>query len=85
MSYLAFKEKMNSLKTDQFERHAFFERAQVYAVASFWIVFTAFLLWHGHEIEKREKAALRSPSIPEAVSVSQDEIPMPTARISKHK
>lgn len=85
MSYLAFKEKMNSLKHDEFERRAFYDRVQVYAVASFWIVFTVFLLWHGHEKEKQEKAALRPPVIPEAVSVSQDGIPMPTARISKHK
>lgn len=85
MSYLAFKEKMNSLKSDEFERHQFFETAQVIGVAGFWIIFTVALLAYGHKQEQRERAARRLPTIPEAVTVSQDRIPMPTAQVVKKK
>jgi len=85
MGYLAFKERMNTLKTDEYERRRFMDRAQVYGVAGFWIFFTVALLVYGHEKDKRERAAHRPPTIPEAVSVSQDGISLPSAPHLKRK
>lgn len=53
--YLAFKEKLNSLKDDDSYRRRFIERLQVYVVASFWVLLTVLLLYLGHEKESNER------------------------------
>lgn len=85
MSYLAFKERMNQLKTDEYERHRLTSHVQVYSVATFWILFTGTLLYYGHQKELRERSAQRPLTIPEAVAVSRDAIPMPSAHITQVK
>ncbi len=85
MSLLQFKEKLFSLKNDEFERRRAFDRAQVFAVASFWIIFTVVLLWYGRKQELREQAARRPPVIPEAVTVSHDRTSMPTTHVYRQK
>lgn len=85
MSYLQFKEKLYSLKNDEFQRQRVFERIQVYLVAGVWIAFTAVLLWHGRQKELRDRAAHRPPVIPEAVTVSQGRTPLPTTLYSKKR
>ena len=85
MSYLLFKEKLNAIKTDEFERKKFLDGVQVITVAGFWIFITAALLVYGREKERKEQAAHRPPVIPEAVSVSKDQISVPTTQIERHK
>lgn len=85
MGYLAFKEKINAIKTDEYERRKFMDRAQVYVVAIFWISCTVALLMYGREKERREQAAHRPPTVPEAVTVSQDGISLPSAPLLKRK
>ncbi len=69
--YLAFKEKMNSLRHDEFERHQFMNRLQTGFVAAFWIGLSVVLLYVGHEKELRERAAFKPPTIPELSQPSQ--------------
>lgn len=85
MGYLAFKEKINSLKTDDYERRRFMVHTRVFVIAGFWIFFTVALFVYGREKERKERAAHRPPTIPEAVTVSQDGISLPSAPVLNNK
>jgi hypothetical protein len=78
--YLAFKEKLNSLRNDEFERHKFMNRLQVGFVAVFWVGLSVALLYYGHQKELREKAAYKQPTIPEISQPSQTQVVTPPAK-----
>lgn len=69
--YLAFKEKLNSLRHDEFEHHQFMNRLQGGFVAAFWILLSIALLYYGHKKDLRESAAFKLPTIPEDFQPAQ--------------
>ena len=69
--YLAFKEKMNAFRHDEYQRRNFCRQAEVAGVALFWIAFTVGLLVYGHKTELREKAMFIKPSVPEISDISK--------------
>lgn len=71
MSYLAFKEKMNGFRNDEFQRRKVFDQMQVFFVGAFWVLFTSALLYYDYGRKNNERTSLKIPATPDLEFISK--------------